>query len=90
MGFEEPYWVNSARQLARLFEHMPNVNPSDLGDDPQKFVTSYVPPAGSWSEWAETSRESFVHMSDKQFQSIYETYLEERDKPGFKNWEESS
>lgn len=86
----ETYWLNSARQLARLFTYMPDINPSDLGDDPQKFVASYVPPGGTWDEWAEFSRKSFVDMSDKQFRSVYETYLEEREKPGFKDWEESS
>jgi hypothetical protein len=90
MGFEEPYWVDSARILARLFEHMPDVNPSDLGDNFQEFLKSYVPPAGSWDERMEAFRSVFVQMGDKQFRGVYETYLEERDKPGFKNWEESS
>jgi hypothetical protein len=87
MTFEEPFWVESARQLARLFTYMPDVNPSNLGDDPQKFVASYEPPAGSWDEWAESSRKSFVRMDQRAFQSVYQTYLSERDKPGFKNWE---
>lgn len=83
----ETYWLESARQLARLFAHMRDVNPSDLGNDPLKFLQSYVPPAGMWDEEIESSRSSFVHMSDKQFRSVYETYLKEREKPGFNNWQ---
>jgi hypothetical protein len=88
MTFEDPYWVESARALARLFTYMPDVDPSDLGDDPQKFLASYVP-KGLWDERAESWRSTFANMGDKEFQGVYQTYLEERDKPGFKYWEES-
>jgi len=89
MGFVEPYWVESARMLARLLEYMPDIKPSDLGDNFQKLLKSYVPPAGLWDERAEGFRSVFLGMSDKQFRSVYQTYLWEREKPGFKNWEES-
>lgn len=84
--FDDPYWVNSARQLAELFSQILNLKDSDLGDNPQAFLASYVPPAGSWDKKTEWLRSMFVRMGDKQFLGIYQTYLEERDKPGFKTW----
>jgi hypothetical protein len=87
--FEEPYWVNSARTLARLLANIPGLKDSDLGEDPQKFLAEYVPPAGTWDKRSEGWRSMFVHMGEKQFRGIYDTYLEKRDKPGFRNWEDA-
>ena len=89
MSHEDPFWVESARGLARLFEQMPDVNPSALGNDAQKFLASYVP-TGPWDKRSESRRNFFADMEEKAFRGVYQTYLSERDKPGFINWRESS
>jgi len=70
----EPYWLHSAKQLARLFERIPDLKLSDLGDDPQKFLASYVPPAGLWDKETEDLRQAFLHMEPRVFQTVYMTY----------------
>lgn len=80
---EERYWIESARMLARLLERIPGLRDSDFGDDPLEFLANYVPAQGSLDETTESLRRVFLRMSREQFRSVYETYLEERGKPGF-------
>ena len=81
--FDDPFWIHGARRLAELFACIPDLKDSDLGDDPQRFLAAYVPAPGSWDERTERLRSSFVEMEEKPFRGIYDTYLEERGKPGF-------
>ncbi len=36
----ETYRLDNARLLAEVLAHIPNLKPSDLGDDPQRFLAS--------------------------------------------------
>jgi hypothetical protein len=73
---EEPYWKESAHSLHRLLLRMPGVKPSDLADSGPRFFAAYKPPDESWDHAAEALRLSFASMTDPQFKSILETYLE--------------
>ncbi len=77
---EEQFWINSAKELARLFAYMPEVRPSELGADAQKFLETYKPASKLWDEQAEDLRKSFVYMSPQEFVSTYETYMDEKRK----------
>jgi hypothetical protein len=80
---EEPYWRNSAKQLAALFARIPGLKDSDLGDDPQRFLAEYVPPARVWDQRTEDLRARFLSMGEPQFRGIYNTFLERRNMPDF-------
>jgi len=74
-SFEEPYWDLAAEQLRRVIESIPGLNPVEAGEGLQRFLASYNPPEGAWDERILALRDSFVSMGDKQFRSIYQTYL---------------
>lgn len=74
---EEPFWTDSAKRLAFLFSRMPDVDPLQLGADPQSFLKAYKPVSVLWDKEADHSRQFFTAMESKTFNSIYETYRSE-------------
>jgi hypothetical protein len=76
---KDMYWEVAAKRLAELFSRMPDVKPSDLEADPQKFLGNYKPAPGSWDETTEASRQYFTEMDGRQFRAVYAEYEAHRD-----------
>jgi hypothetical protein len=76
---KDRYWEVAAERLAELFSRMPDVKPSDLDADPQRFLANYKPAPGSWDERTEASRQYFTEMDRRLFQSVYAEYRGQRD-----------
>lgn len=74
---EDPFWIDSARQLAVLFSRMPDVDPLYLGADAQSFLKAYKPVSLLWDKDSDSSRERFVTLEPKTFNSIYQLYRSE-------------
>jgi hypothetical protein len=70
----EEFWYQNARDLASLFACMHNVDPHDLGKDPQRFIAVYKPLPGTWTERERALQQRFVKMDRITFLTIYDTF----------------
>lgn len=70
----EDFWHESARELAVLLSSMHNVDPYNLGENPQKALAAYRPRPGMWTEKEKALHQQFVKMDRTTFLTIYDTF----------------
>ena len=64
----EVFWEVMEKRLAALLSVMPGINPANLGDEPQQFLASYMPP-GSWGEEEKALLRQFAEMDSRAFKT---------------------
>ena len=79
----EVFWEVMEKRLAALLSVMPGINPANLGDEPQQFLASYMPP-GSWGEEEKALLRQFAEMDSRAFQNIYAGYRNKMQRQAFK------